>query len=292
MNKKYKVFLGSFLNPLSDKDCEYYDRGALVLKKSKKEYKIHQLGDEKTVLKNYKESSQVFDLSHYLIVPAFFDLHFHWVQDAVCLKPKKNLLEWLKRYVWPYEAKFKDRLWAEKKVKSFSKKLLKVGTLGGACYGSIHPHTVDLALKHFKGDFVLGNVLMTTNSPPNLSQTVKEALKAVKRLSRKYKRNYALTPRFALSVEPEVMKEAYGIAKKYDSFVQTHLSETKEEVKEVETLYKNHFFFKKAPSYTEVYDHSKLLDEKTILAHGIYLTEKEWRLLKKRKANIGTLSYK
>ncbi len=286
MKPRYKIIIGSFLNPLSDKKCEYYDRGALILKKEKGGYKIHRLGGEKILLKSYKSISEVVDLSCHLIVPAFFDLHFHWVQDAMCLKPKDNLLNWLSYYVWPYEAKFKNKLWAEKKAKTFSQKLLRVGTLGGACYGSPHPHTVDLAFKYFKGDFVLGNALMTTNSPKNLCQTVKKTLKEVKRLAKKYKTRYALTPRFALSVEPEVMKEAYDLSRKYEPFVQTHLSENKKEVLKVEALYKKHSFFKKAPSYTEVYDACRLLNSKSILAHALYLKEKEWLLLKKRRASI------
>ena len=32
--------------------------------------------------------------------------------------------------------------------------LLKNGTLGGGCYASIHGHTVDLAHKHFLGEFI------------------------------------------------------------------------------------------------------------------------------------------
>ncbi len=39
-------------------------------------------------------------------------------------------------------------------------------------------------------------------------------------------------------------------------------------------------------TYTEVYDSQNLLKKNTILAHGIYLSEKELELIKKRESSI------
>ena len=55
--------------------------------------------------------------------------------------------------------------------------------MGGACYSSIHGHALDYAMNYVKGDFVIGNVLMTMNSPENLLQEQKEAISLVSNFS-------------------------------------------------------------------------------------------------------------
>src|SRR3989338_1774848 len=77
-----------------------------------------------------------------------------------------------------------------------------------------------------------------------------------------------------------MMKGLAEIYKEFDIPIQSHISENTGEVKLVSEL------FQSIKSYAEVYDEHGLLNEKTILAHGIYLTEKEIELIKERKATI------
>jgi guanine deaminase len=251
-------------------------------------YVFHDKGQEKDILRKYgsKRSVEIIDRKSCVLLPSFFDLHFHWVQDEVRLMPKKSLLEWLSKYTWPYEAKFKSRKFSREKARGFSKDLLSVGTLGGACYGSIHGHSVDHGIELFKGDFTIGNVLMTMNSPDYLSQTKKQALKLVEEKSKFFKKNYALTPRFAPTTHPEVMAEGMKLAKKYGCFIQTHLSETKNEIDYVLSLYREIEGFSDISSYTEIYNKCGLLGPKTIMGHGIYLGEEELKVLAKTRSNI------
>ena len=79
-------------------------------------------------------------------------------------------MSWLEKYAWPAEEKFHCSDYTLVKVNEFTEKLLSVGTLGGACYASIHPHSVEYALDSFIGNYVIGNVLMTMNSPDYLLQ--------------------------------------------------------------------------------------------------------------------------
>ena len=50
METLYKIVLCDYLNPISDKKCEYVKGGALVLKKYAKGYKIVEKGLEKKIL--------------------------------------------------------------------------------------------------------------------------------------------------------------------------------------------------------------------------------------------------
>lgn len=288
MDTLYKIVLCDYLNPISDKKCEYVKEGALVLKRYAKGYKIFEKGTEKKILPKYasKKSIEVMDAIGQLAMPGFFDMHFHWVQDDVRLMPKDSLLEWLSKYTWPYEAKFKDKKYSENKAELFAKELLAVGTLGGAVYASIHGHTVDHALKHFMGNFIVGNVLMTMNSPDYLSQTEKNAISLVTKKSEKFKSRYAMTPRFAPTTSPGVMKEAAAIAKKNKSFIQTHLSETENEIDYVLSLYREIPGFEDVKTYTEIYEKCKVLGPKTIMGHGIHLSKEELKTLKATKTKI------
>tara|TARA_Y100000590_G_scaffold470774_1_gene670168 strand:- start:114461 stop:115774 length:1314 start_codon:yes stop_codon:yes gene_type:complete len=286
---QFKIFLGDYLNPLNDKSCQWVRQGALVAKlSSNNEYKWCFIGKEREALAKYgqKRSLEVCEFPGGIIAPGFYDTHFHWVQEDVRTMPKDSLLTWLSKYTWPHEAKYKDKTYSKNKAKVFSKKLLEVGTLGGACYASIHGHSVDHALKEFIGDYTIGNVLMTMNSPPYLSQTPKQALSLVKNRSEKYLENYALTPRFAPTTHPHVMAEGSKLAKKNKNFIQTHLSETPNEIEYVLGIYRGIKGFEKIKSYTEIYKKCGLLSSKTIMGHGIHLSSEELAMLAKSKTAV------
>ncbi|KAK9872552.1 hypothetical protein WA026_018016 [Henosepilachna vigintioctopunctata] len=87
-----------------------------------------------------------------------------------------------------------------------------------------------------------------------------------------------VTPRFALSVDMPVMKKLGRIARDGDLHVQTHISENSSEVKLVEQIY--------GKNYTEVYDEAGLLTPKTVLAHGVYLSDDELEILAERGTGI------
>jgi guanine deaminase len=212
-------------------------------------------------------------------------MHFHWVQDDVRQMPKDNLLHWLENYTWPYEAKFQDQQYSAERAQKFAQELLRVGTLGGAVYCSIHEHSVSDALEHFVGDFIAGNVLMTMNSPDYLLQSEEEALESVQNLSAKYREQYALTPRFAITTSDTVMIQARQLIEDTGSFIQTHLSETKNEIDFVMQIYREREGFKDVVDYTDIYDRCSLLGERTIMGHGIHLSEREL----KRLAQTNTL---
>ena len=282
----YKVIYGAIVNPLSDQDCDFYPKGVMVLKRSPKRdaYQVKQIGLRTQVV--LPPNFELLDFGNKLILPGLYDLHFHWVQDEVCLKPKDDLLHWLKHFAWPAEVKFKDLKYCQKKAKTFFGQLAKQGTIGGGCFSSIHGHALAEAFNRIKGHFIIGNVLMTMNSPQNLQQTQQNALNLVRKFASRYKNKYALTPRFAPSTHPKVMQEGARIVKKYGGFIQSHLSENKEEIKFVLDYFKKLPGFKNVKSYTEIYQRSKTLGAKTIMAHGIHLDTGELKILQKTKTSI------
>lgn len=284
------IVLGHIVNPITDKKCQFIKDGAIVLKpkKSKDEvkYVVEDLGKSTSILKKHKEGFQLVDYTGCVIMPSFFDMHFHWVQDDVREMPKDNLLKWLDNYTFPTERKYKNKNYAKKKAKFFFDRLRSVGTLGGACYSSIHEHALEYAMDEVEGDFIIGNVLMTINSPKYLTQTKREAIELVSKFAKKYKSKYALTPRFAIATDPETMKETSKIAKKEKTFMQSHLCETKNEIDFVTSLYRGIKGFEKIKSYTEIYKKVGMLGPKSIMGHGIHLTNEEIEMLAKTNTAI------
>ena len=277
----YKVIFANFINPVSDKKCSFFKDAAIITKRYKNGYKIIDIcsqNEANTFMAN-KKSIECLDFKNKVFVPGFYDTHFHWVQDDVREMPKANLLKWLENYTWPYESKFSDKKFAALKAMEFSKKLAEVGTIGGACYGSIHKHSVETALNSFEGDFVLGNVQMTMNSPDYLLQSEKSAQKITEDLSNKYKKNYAHTPRFAITTDERTMKHGARISRKNKSFIQTHLSETLNEIDFVLSIYRERKGFENVKTYTEIYEKCGLLTDRTIMGHGIHLSNQELKIL-------------
>jgi guanine deaminase len=274
--QKLTFYRASIINPHGDRECDFLRDGVLVVKGGK----IKDLLSYREAMKKYKmtDDNTIYQKDS-VILPGFFDMHFHWVQEDVRQMPKDSLLTWLEKYTFPTETKYGNKAYAEKKAKTFFAKLAQVGTLGGACYSSVHEHAVDAAMKYVKGDFVIGNVLMNMNSPKKLTQTEEESLSLTKRLLKKFGRRHAFTPRFAITTTPKVMKEGSRLADKAKSFKQTHLSETPQEIDFVLSLYRKFPGFEDVKSYTEIYERTGMLGRRSLMGHGIHLSPKELKIL-------------
>jgi guanine deaminase len=283
--QKYMFYKGIFLNPLNDKKCDFFPEGLLVVKKGK----IKELLPYSKGLKKYSSDiihANFKDFGHSLVLPGFFDMHFHWVQDDVREMPKDSLLEWLQKYTFPTEMKFAKKEYAEMKAKSFFKKLSATGTVGGACYSSIHETAIDAAMDHVKGSFIIGNVLMNMHSPQELTQTEEESLKLTKKLIKRYGKKHCFTPRFAITTTPEVMRKGSRMADEAKCFKQTHLSETPAEIDFVLSIYRKLPGFEKVTSYTEIYEKTGMLGKRSLMGHGIHLSDKELSVLKKTQTSV------
>src|SRR5213075_576839 len=79
---------------------------------------------------------------------------------------------------------------------------------------------------------------------------------------------YAFSPRFAVTCSERLMRGAAELAKQFDAYIQTHLSENREEIEKVRNLYMS------ARDYTDVYEMAGLLTPKTVLGHCIHLQER------------------
>src|SRR5205814_4038596 len=199
-----------------------------------------------------------------------------------------HLLEWLNRYTFPTEAKFSDPKHAALIAESFFDELLRNGTLCALIFSTIHAEATEIFFaeaerRGFRG--IIGKTMMDRNAPPELLENVRDSYDQSRALLQKWHNRgllrYAITPRFAPTSTPELLEAAGQLKREFpDAYVHTHISENTNEVTWVQEL------FPEAAEYADVYDRYGLLGERTVLAHGVYLTEEELDLLSRRGARI------
>jgi guanine deaminase len=222
-----------------------------------------------------------------LIAPGFIDTHLHAPQLEMIGSYGGHLLEWLNRYTFPTEAKFADPEHACKVAKAFFSELLRNGTLCSLVFSTIHEEATEIFFDEAERRGVraiIGKTMMDRNAPAFLLETPRDSHDRSRALLQRWHNRgllrYAVTPRFAPTSTPELLEAAGSLKKEFpDVYVQTHISENRNEVQWVHELFPE-------AEYADVYDRYGLLSDRTVLAHGVHLTEEELDLLSKRGSRI------
>lgn len=226
----------------------------------------------------------VHDYGNRLVIPGFVDLHLHAAQFLQCgMAMTDQLLSWLGNYTFELEREFDNRAFARKAYTLFAEKLLAWGTLRSCIFASSSTAGTEELFEVLKEKGVaayVGKVNMDINAPGYIIETTQEALRGTAYLIEKYQNERLvkpiITPRFAPTSTPELLKGLGDLALKYDLPVQSHLSESLDEVRWVKDL------FKDADNYSDVYFKNNLFGQtKTVMAHAIYLDNEEKTLIKK-----------
>src|SRR5205814_6881062 len=130
-------------------------------------------------------------------------------------------------------------------------------TTTAVIYSSVHEEATNIAFEAARERGIrafIGKVMMDRNSPDALQEETENSIAASVRLFEKWdgadggRLRYIFTPRFAGSCSMELLQQVGDIARDRSAFVQTHLSENKDEVEWVRRL------FPSAPSYAAIYD--------------------------------------
>jgi len=120
---------------------------------------------------------------------------------------------------------------------------------------------------------------MDRNCPDFLCEATDASLQATEELIIKYGNHSLvkpiLTPRFAPTSSEKLLDALGRLAKEYNLPVQSHLSENRSEVEWVKDIFPSY------PTYSDVYlDFGLFGQTPTLMAHGIYLTDRELGLIK------------
>ncbi|MCY1058577.1 guanine deaminase [Nannocystis sp. SCPEA4] len=213
-----------------------------------------------------------------VILPGFVDAHVHFPQTRVIGSASGPLLRWLERSVFPEELRFQSVRYAAVVAYEFCEALVRHGTTCAAIYGSSHEAATDVLFQELDRRglrALVGMTLMDRGAPPGLLVGADEAIAACERLVDRWhghdgRLGFCVTPRFALSCTPELLRRAGRLADARGLHVQTHLSENTDELRHTAAA------FPAARDYLEVYESHGLAGPRSLFAHCIHLSDGEW----------------
>ena len=226
----------------------------------------------------------VHDYGNRIVIPGFVDLHLHAAQFLQCgMGMTRQLLDWLGDYTFDLERQFQDRNFARRAYTLFAEKLVACGTLSACIFASSSTQGTEELFEVLKKKGInayVGKVNMDRNAPDFIVESTRVSLEGTRYLIEKYmaepRVKPIITPRFAPTSTPGLLKGLGALAVKYRLPVQSHLSENLDEVKWVQAL------FKQSKNYSDVYFKNNLFGQtRTVMAHGIYLGDDERDLVKK-----------
>ena len=224
------------------------------------------------------------DFGNDVIIPAFTDLHVHAPQyPQRSLAMDEVLVDWLDKYTFPLENKFKDIEFAKAVYDKFIDELIANGTMHAAVFGTIHNEATSYLIEQLEKKGLLayvGKVNMDINSPDYLCEGTENSIKDTEKFIDRYINNkYAkpiITPRFAPTCSDKLLKGLGEVGKKYNVGVQTHIEESIWESNEALNCH---------PNYScdmEIYEKVGLLDNGPVIAaHFIFPKEKDIEILNK-----------
>ncbi len=215
------------------------------------------------------------------IIPGFIDCHIHYPQTEIIGAYGKQLIDWLNKYTFVAEQKFSNKEHASEVAKVFLQECLRAGTTTVSAFCTVHPVSVDAFFEEssrLNMRNIAGKVMMDRNAPDALLDTPQQGYDETKELIGRWHNNgrqlYCVTPRFAPTSSPEQMEMTGAVwAEHPGTYLQSHVSENKGEIAWVKELYPER------KGYVDVYNHYGQLGERSILGHGVHLTEDEFQVL-------------
>ncbi|KQU72555.1 MULTISPECIES: guanine deaminase [unclassified Ensifer] len=263
----------------------YFEDGAVLVRNGK----IADIGEHSDVARRAGPAVKVADHRPNLVLPGLIDTHLHFPQTQAIASYGAQLLEWLNTYIFVEEQKFRQPEHAQFIAGRFMDELLSNGTTTAVAYCSVHPESVDayFGAAESRGMLMIGGkVMMDRNAPDALRDTPQLGYDETKQLIGKWhgrgRAHYAISPRFAITSTPEQMEMSRALVAEHpECYVQTHLSENKDEIAFATSLYPE------AKDYTDIYARYDLLTRKTLLGHCIYLSDREISVLAETGA-VGT----
>jgi guanine deaminase len=251
----------------------WIEDGLLVIEDGR----VQAAGDYAQLAATLPPGLEPVDYRGQIITPGFIDTHLHYPQTDMIASPAPGLLPWLETYTFPTERQFGDPAHARATAEFFLDELTRCGTTTAVVYCTVHRESVDAffeASEARKLRMVAGKVLMDRNCPDflrDLDGQVGESEALINKWHKHARSLYAITPRFAPTSSEAQLGAIAELAKAHpDVFIQTHVSENKDEVNWVRELYPH------SRSYLGVYDGYGLMRPRALFGHCIWLDDEDF----------------
>jgi guanine deaminase len=277
------IYLGRVYTPLKDGGWLDLPHGAIVVNEAGE---ITAVGPGRELAKGI-DRSRVVDGGTCLITPGLVDCHqhlshFHWMR----LIP--NLQEWL-REIYRLEEEFADAAFSEETARSFFTELVRNGTTTCCVHG---PYFAEATNAAFEVASTTGlRVIMGMNAsdkdlPNSLAKDSSVSTREAAELCERWDYgndgllSYCFTVRPGYCASAELLAAVAREAATRNARVQCHLGEDVKGREQILGCFPEH------ATETGMYDAFGLLDKRTIMAHGVHLSDAECELLHLRGVGI------
>jgi guanine deaminase len=278
-----KGLISSFINPQPDGTVRFFEKACLLWNDEGIITQFSTDIPEKSQLARH----EILSRESFIAIPGLIDLHTHLPQYEFAAQGAEALLPWLEKYTFPQEARFADNTVAELQSLNFFQTCLSLGTTTVVAYLAAFPEAAAIAFEEAQRAGIracLGLTLMDRNVPAPLLTSVADAEKNMLQLIEKYhgkgRNEFVVTPRFAISCSGDLLNLCGKISRAYGTLLQTHISENPDEISATLAL------FPDSDSYAGVYQSHGCLHEKTLLGHGIHLSQEERKIIQSNKSII------
>lgn len=216
------------------------------------------------------------DGKNYLAMPGFVNAHTHVGMSLFRnFSDDVELMTWLNEKIWPLEDKLieQDIYWAS--LLSHAE-MIMTGTTSFADMYYFEDQTIKaLEKSKMRAQISRGLTLEDKNY-----KKIEENIDLFKKYenSQDGRINIAFGPHAVYTTDKNYLKEINKYAKKYKMPIHIHLSETKTENTDCMKR------FNQSP--TEVFEECGIFENKTIAAHGVYLSDKDLDILSKYDVSV------
>ena len=184
------------------------------------------------------EGAEVRDFGDRIIMQSFADMHLHAPQYPMLgMGMDLPLLDWLNTYTFPTEARFADLDYARRVYRRLATDLITNGTTRVCMFSSLHTDATLVLMDELERAGVtgyVGKVNMDRNGlPGKLQETTEESVRETLRWLDACHFEHIkpiITPRFTPSCTNGLMAELGRIAAARGLYVQSHLSESTNEI--------------------------------------------------------------
>ncbi len=270
-----ETLAGTLLQPQSPSQCDVVP-GATVT-----------FGDDGTIAS--VETGSATPDNGCWILPGFIDAHLHLPQWDGRGIDGLSLAEWQEQIAYPAETRMRDADLAERLAETFVTGMIANGTTTIAAFGSPFPEATDRAFSVFEKRglrAVHGMMLNDMNFDPALSSSAELALEQSRQLAETWngrsngRLRYAICPRMAAYCSEALLRGVATLAASTGSYVLTHIAESDAEEAAVRNAHPEML------DDVELFIETGLLTRRTLLGHGVCLTESLRRQIAERNAAI------
>jgi cytosine/adenosine deaminase-related metal-dependent hydrolase len=234
-----------------------------------------------------KRAASVLDATGKIVLPGFVQTHVHLCQTIMRgAADDLALLDWLKKRIWPFEAAHDERSLKASAQLGLAE-LIRGGTTTVLSMETVH--RTDIVFEEARRSglrAIIGKCFMNAGSgaPKSLLQPARQALAECEALYKRWhdtsegRIRMALAPRFILSCTEGLLRDADALAREWRVPVHTHASENRDEVRWV----RQHT----GCGNIEAFDRYGMLHDRLCLAHCVWTSAREQRLLRDSQARV------